>query len=87
MPERAPDDHAGHRLDAADRVLAVAAKELASLEDTSMPALLYATIIGWADEQIDLGYLTEDEPEFDQIEKALATLAARVHVQRERSQS
>lgn len=79
--QRSEQDDTGRRMDAAARVLTEAKRELDALQmlsetDESMPALLYAVIIAWADELISAGGcdLTEDEAEYGVLEEALVSL-------------
>lgn len=79
--QRNEQDDAGRRLDAAERVLTAAKREVEALQqlsgtEESIPALLYSVIIAWADEQITRGGcdLTEEEREYDEIQEALVSL-------------
>ena len=77
--EQDEDDLIGRRLDAGDRVCALAKRELAALraaspEHESMCGLLYAVLCAWLDEQ----GLHGETSELDDIESALAALSVRV---------
>lgn len=79
--QRNEQDDTGRRIDAAERVLTAAKREVESLQalsdtEETVTALLYSVIIAWADEQVTRGGcdLTEEEREYGQIQNALISL-------------
>ena len=81
--QRDAGDDAGRLIDSADRILKVTQGELLRLRELSsetetMGGLLYALVCAWANEAIEAGRLTEEEPEYDTIRDALVSLSIRV---------